>query len=250
MEEKGASYNSARKLAKALYEGRYFKDMEYHFDKGESDLKQRDIWRIEKQIAKHLNAIDVCKINGEYLTIYSQFFNCSTDYILGLTDIKSNNTEIRHICEVTGLSEKAITNLVTIHNEDISEIPLNVYNELFSVILGNENLDELRFDWTRLVCNRIKHLEESTEIEAWQKIKHRIPVKETAIHNVRIDSLEKTVDSNLDSYYGRIYKMMTFFSTIINNSIQKQFGDDYYKKLLEEKKDFLIKTFLKDTKNK
>lgn len=250
MEEKGNNYNSARKLALALYEGRYFKDMEYHFDKGESDLRQRDIWRIEKQINKHLNTIDVRKINGEYLSIYSQFFNCSTDYILGLTNIKSGNTDIRYFCEATGLSENAITNLLTIHNEELSEIPLNVYNEFFSVILDNKDIDVLRLDWTRLVRNKIKYLEESAEIEAWKKIKHRKPKIEMAIYNARMDSIAKTVDSNLDSYYGRIHKMMTEFSTIINNYIQKQFGDDYYQKLLEEKKEFLTETLLKDTKNR
>lgn len=54
----------------------------------------------------------------------------------------------------------------------------------------------------------------------------------------------------MDSYYGRIHKMMTEFSTIINNYIQKQFGDDYYQKLLEEKKEFLTEALLKDTKNR
>ena len=64
------------------------------------------------------------------------------------------------------------------------------------------------------------------------------------------NNIDNIVDSNLDSYYGRIYKMMTEFSTIINNYIQKQFGDDYYQKLLEEKKEFLTETLLKDTKNR
>lgn len=246
MVEKGDSYNSARKLANALYEGRYFKDMEYHFDKGESDLKQKDIWRIEKHIIKHLNAIDVRKINGEYLTIYSQFFNCSTDYILGLTDVKTNNADIRHICEVTGLSEKAITNIVTINNDEISEIPLNIYNDLFSVLLGNENVDELRFDWIRLSSNKSKYYEELAEINAWDDTKDKVPENERAVYEAQIESIRKNIDLNMDSYYGRLNKLSTEFLSIIDKGIQKKLTDEYYDGLYKKELDFLIRVFLKN----
>lgn len=39
---------------------------------------------------------------------YADFFNVSTDYLLGRTDIKSTDTTIQSVCEYTGLSEKAI----------------------------------------------------------------------------------------------------------------------------------------------
>jgi transcriptional regulator with XRE-family HTH domain len=38
-------------------------------------------------------------------------FNVSTDYLLGLTDIKSADTEIQGICSYTGLSEKALSEI-------------------------------------------------------------------------------------------------------------------------------------------
>lgn len=35
----------------------------------------------------------------------AKYFNVSTDYLLGLTDIKSTDTTVQDICEYTGLSE-------------------------------------------------------------------------------------------------------------------------------------------------
>lgn len=39
------------------------------------------------------------------------FFNVSSDYLLGLSDVKSTDTNIKSICDYTGLSETAINNL-------------------------------------------------------------------------------------------------------------------------------------------
>lgn len=43
---------------------------------------------------------------------YADFFNVSTDYLLGRTDIKSTDTTVQSICEYTGLSEKALNEII------------------------------------------------------------------------------------------------------------------------------------------
>ena len=165
---------------------------------------------------------------------------------MGLTDVKTNNADIRHICEVTGLSEKAITNLVTINNDEISEIPLNIYNDLFSVLLGNENVDELRFDWIRLSLNKSKYYEELAEINAWDDTKDKVPENERAVYEAQIESIRKNIDLNMDSYYGRLNKLSTEFLSIIDKGIQKKLTDEYYDGLYKKKLDFLIRVFLKN----
>lgn len=82
--------------------------------------------RIEKGLSQTelANALDcnkqyVSKIeSGEralslaLLEKYADFFDVSTDYLLGRTDIKTNNIDVKSICEYTGFSEKSINTIL------------------------------------------------------------------------------------------------------------------------------------------
>lgn len=48
----------------------------------------------------------------------ANYYNVSTDYILGLTDVLTTDAELRSICEYTGLSEKVIKEL---HKTKVSD---------------------------------------------------------------------------------------------------------------------------------
>lgn len=54
----------------------------------------------------------------EYLQTFADFYNVSTDYILGRTDVKSIQSDIQTACATTGLSENAIKHLTTFGNRD------------------------------------------------------------------------------------------------------------------------------------
>ncbi len=66
--------------------------------------------------------------NLEQITTIADFFNVSTDFLLGRTKAHTQNTEIRAICDYTGLSEKAVSelhrekNLIDIYNSDRKSI--------------------------------------------------------------------------------------------------------------------------------
>ena len=45
-------------------------------------------------------------------------YNVSTDYLLGLTDIKTNDTDLKAVCEYTGLSEEAAEKLHEFHTAE------------------------------------------------------------------------------------------------------------------------------------
>ena len=48
-------------------------------------------------------------ITVEYIVKYAEFFKTTTDYLLGLTEAKTkDDTELRAVCDYTGLSEKSI----------------------------------------------------------------------------------------------------------------------------------------------
>ena len=81
------------------------------------------IGSVEKKIQAHLRAPSTDHLQGEFVTAYCKFFGCSADYLFGNTDIESGNEDVRHFCECTGLSEKAVKRL-------IEDIPLDIKKDL------------------------------------------------------------------------------------------------------------------------
>lgn len=80
-------------------------------------------------------------VNGETVPdIFSaakiaDYFDVSTDYMTGRTDIKSKNEDIKTLCRITGLSEKAISELN--YFKDIPKIKnenTKFYSELHKMI--------------------------------------------------------------------------------------------------------------------
>lgn len=65
--------------------------------------------------------------------------NISADYLLGMTDEKTPDMNIRSICECTGLSMKAVVFLGRLTAEDDSI--LNVLRRIIDAILYSESLD-------------------------------------------------------------------------------------------------------------
>ena len=51
-------------------------------------------------------------INIELLARIADFFNVSTDYLMGRTDTATMNEDIQTACKITGLSEEAINKLL------------------------------------------------------------------------------------------------------------------------------------------
>ena len=72
--------------------------------------------------------------NIEDLALLAKHFNTSVDYLLGLSDIKSTDTELIAVCKYTGLSEDAICTLHQIADDaanynEIEEGIIQLYGE-------------------------------------------------------------------------------------------------------------------------
>lgn len=108
----GEEYDSPKQLAKDLYDAGLVKvKQKDNFNDKRVD-KNNAYGSIEKKIRKHCNSDTPCEVQGEFILAYSQFFGCSADYLLGFTDIRTNNMDIRQICEKTKLSEESVRRII------------------------------------------------------------------------------------------------------------------------------------------
>ncbi len=78
---------------------------------------------LQKELAKQLDVSDnvisywCCgsrKPSIEQIIQIAKLFNCSTDYLLGVSNVATSDKDIQYICEYTGLDEKAVEKL---HNK-------------------------------------------------------------------------------------------------------------------------------------
>ncbi len=58
------------------------------------------------------------------------FFNVSSDYLLGITDVSSQNMNAQNICEITGLSEDAVSILIS----DKSKLETTVLDSILTAL--------------------------------------------------------------------------------------------------------------------
>lgn len=96
----------------------------------------------QKDLAKALNVTDntisyFCSgsrtPNTMQIIEISIFFNVSADYLLGLTNIKTLDTNIKSVCNYTGLTEQSLSNLQMCHKNTKSIDAINFFmsNEHF-----------------------------------------------------------------------------------------------------------------------
>lgn len=86
---------------------------------------------LQKELAKQLNVKDNivsywCKgdrtPNTTQIIQIANCLNVSTDYLLGITDVATNDKDLKFVCEYTGLDEKTIDFFVKNKNDDNSDI--------------------------------------------------------------------------------------------------------------------------------
>lgn len=121
---------TAKELAKRLLSKGYVTvNQSYSFD-DISIVENRAIGSIEKKIQKHLNSDDTRTLQGEFVSAYCKFFNCSADYLFGYIDLPTHaDTDIQ---KKTGLSEHAIQKLCFYNSGPPFHRCINTLNLMFN----------------------------------------------------------------------------------------------------------------------
>lgn len=121
-------------------------------------------------ITKHYNGNR--EVTVDYVVKYAQYFNVTTDYLLGLTDAKTpvdtyDNKIIRSMCDYTGLSEEAIEELYQSNScflpAEMGYISNIIKCDIFSLIEYLTAYDVALYTTTKFARENIKALKEAID---------------------------------------------------------------------------------------
>ena len=214
---------SPRDLAKHLYSlGLVHVNTGDNFNDEGTD-KNNAIGSVEKKIVRHIKTGRIVDHNGEFVIAYSKFFNCSSDYILGLTKIKSTDIEVRRICELTGLSEAAVNNLVS-GKLIYDQLGKNI-NYYWSVLLESSLYKELAFDWLEARVQAMNAAGNEHNLQIATKLLEQGISKEHLGEKLDPYALDDAAKTYRDAYEGILYKLYRKIVNLIEDNIKSEYED-------------------------
>lgn len=102
-------------------------------------------------ITKYYNGVR--KPSTDIVIKLSKLFNVSTDYLLGLTDVATSDTDLKAICDYTGLDEDSIEKIRCMHSDFLAEIrEIKEENEYMRIMI-DKGLSSYSYDVFKRVLN-------------------------------------------------------------------------------------------------
>lgn len=98
----------------------------------------------------------------------AEYYNVSTDYLLGRTDVKTPDTELKTVCEVTNLSESAAKKIIKL-NEKENQSDIDYSDMLFNQMIESPEFDEIVNVLYTALCFRHLALPDKEVIEQVNK---------------------------------------------------------------------------------
>ena len=179
----GKGYTTPRALATSLYDQQLVsvKSKPGKYTRKE-DIRKNAISSVEKKIVRHLHADAADDVQGEFLLAYCRHLDCSSDYLLGLTNVTSGDIEVRRICEKTGLSEKAIVHLI----DDLERDTQGYIHRCWSSLMESELYLLLPFDYGALYEQYKDTLHFQAYISATEKALSECPPESFGYDNAKV----------------------------------------------------------------
>lgn len=99
--------------------------------------------------------------NIDFIRKVAEHYNVSADYLLGLSEIKSNNADLISVCQYTGLNEEAVSMLRQFNAKEHKDL-MGVVNRLISegvltdmarILSAKEQVKYLKYDFMDFMVN-------------------------------------------------------------------------------------------------
>ena len=170
--------------------------------------------------------------NIEMIVNIAEYFNVSSDYLLGITNVHTNDKDLKFVCEYTGLNEDAIENIkdITKTEEDAYFLNLFLYlQDLKRIIKNISLLSEYNSTLDSLYKEYEKQL--SCELNISSKTFNDLLEKNNASTRMFLSDYIKIIidetnpnDNNRELFYNTenaraytLYRINTYFSSLIDD---------------------------------
>ena len=196
--------------------------------------QENDIKAIIKTVQSHLNEEDAYNVQSKFMYAYSQLFDCSIDYLYGITEVKRQDMDIRQICEKTGLSEQAVINIVENCHDDPEVFSMTIW---WSKLLEDDAFYRIPMDWSTYSHLVLEGQDLQKKINAIDLALKKTKLDETLkiMQEMRCDTLEKLKPSKEDACYGAFGKMIRNIENYLDDRTtdwiskqHKEFCEMYY----------------------
>ena len=200
--EDAKKINSPKDLAIAFYsDGLVHVNTRENFNDPSRD-KWNAINSIEKKIVRHIKTGGISDKQGEYLLAYAKFFDCSTDYLLGLTPIVSSDIEVRRICELVGLSEAVVVELMRCRRDgDIA------VTGCWSLLMESSLLHTIPNDIISMGKEMQLMYQAEGELRAYQWERDKVSGPDLMDIDLDIEGKQNDMDSKRSAFYGLLSKV-------------------------------------------
>lgn len=180
--------------------------------------KQEDLAKIlqcnRASIAKYENGDRIP--DGLIIAKIAKHYNTTSDYILGLTDVKTTDIDIKNMCEYTGLNENSVSILHEIYTSSIDNIC-----EYFDIV--NKSITSLYiFEMALFIQRYHKSLSQKYKIEKEKKFISPIPIEITKenkqewktrfAHHLEISNKIMQIDEKADICMFRLQENIKEFA--------------------------------------
>lgn len=134
------------------------------------------------------------QIKGGDIIKIAKHFGVSTDYLLGISDIKAPETSIQAVCDITGLSEKTIFSIQFFKGLNNKELNAMLTNDCFRDILSSMGQLNYYSEYLRDEMKYSEHLSFYEKYEENEKLLRELFQKFRFYRFEAVSSFMKLID--------------------------------------------------------
>lgn len=170
--------------------------------------------------------------NIEMIVNIAEYFNVSSDYLLGITNVHTNDKDLKFVCEYTGLNEDAIEGIQNITEDEDKAYLLDLFlssKSLYGIIFNLLLLDEYSFQVDSFYIEHKDIIQKEFNISLEYFLQDTNPSNRMWLADrvkkllsvIDIDDFQKEIFNNTEnSRMIALCKVNTYFTDLVNYILQ------------------------------
>lgn len=201
--------------------------------------EQHDIDAIRRMVQRHFNADNATEVQSNYLLAYSRLFDCSLDYLYGVTTVKSADLSVQDICIKLHIDEKMALNLMEEYDSDPEVFsPTNWWSNMLSSTL----FSDIPQAWLLYCMEELESRDLEKKIAAIKTAEDDAPdLTYRAMMEVKRISLEKLQSGKYSDCAGAFGRLTSIITEYLGStasewvaSQHRELSENYYDNEIEK----------------